>query len=143
MLRFRPALILGLTVAVALIAPVADSAHSANPRALLNKARKKSAMHTHHGVVESVGQKGNVGSLTIHTHQHKKKKGAKAGGGGGKNETFTITNSTIVTKHGKPTKLADLHKGEHVVVHASHHVAHKVEVVQHKHKKKMAKKKKV
>jgi hypothetical protein len=148
LLTFGLTVILGLTLA----APE-TGAKPARPNKKKNLNPNISSLgaeHKHHGVIENVTHGKGGGSVTIAEH-HKHKKGgkskkptAKAGGGkgkGGKSETFAVTPHTKILKHGKPASMSALHKGEHVVIHAHHKVASKIDIVHHKHKKKKKTKK--
>lgn len=136
-MTFRPLLALALAVALALTTSATEAANpttspGASAKAALAKKGKKKHSHIHHGVVESVEK----GMLVIKVHHHKR--GTKKEGG--KDEAFKLTASTKFEKHGQPGSASELHRGEHVIVVAKDHMAEKVDIVHHKHKKKAKKK---
>jgi hypothetical protein len=136
----RPFLTVGLAVAVALLTSNSEAAKPASPK----KKAVAGKVHVHHGVVEKVslkekeGSLEHTGSITIKVHHHKKKTKKTES----KEETFKIEKHTKVEREGKPAHLHELKKGEHVIIYAKDHVAEKIDIVHHKHKKKAKKTKK-
>jgi hypothetical protein len=136
----------GLTVALLLTVTTSDSAAKAKPKKPPTTARKglPKANSAHEGVIVSVTMAKGSGTVSIvaHHHHHHKKKGKGKGTASAKGGTYQIGSYTKVEKHGKPGSLSDLHKGEHVTIHAKGSVAEKIVIHAHKHKKAKKKKKK-
>jgi hypothetical protein len=116
MLLSRASLVLGLALALLVQVQTAQA----------DKGGKKKGRHRGvHGVVTDVTQdkEKNAGTLTVKVHHHKKK-GAAAAPAAESEKKFRITEATKIervsgskgAREHKPATLAEIHKGEHVVI---------------------------
>jgi hypothetical protein len=108
----RVSLVLGMALALLALPQVAEA----------GKGGKGKGRHGLHGVVTDVAKDKDGGTLTVKVHQHKKK--GAAAPAAPEEKKFRITAATKIervsgskgAREHKPATLAELQKGEHVVV---------------------------